>query len=515
MSVIVSKKHQVLVVPPDPGLVTMFPSAPKLPDGNLVIPHGIREKLLLDHMGYSVPNPMLLHYDWPGGDAPFKVQQITCKLLTEHRRAYVLNGLGTGKTRTALWSWDYMNRAGLCKKLLVVAPRSTLNFTWANEVFSTLPERRCVVLYGSREARLTLMSQDADIYIINHDGLKVIETELWARADIDTLIIDELAVYRNNSDRSKRMRKFANRFNIVWGMTGAPMPNEPTDVWGQCMIITPYTVPKYRLRAKEMLMTKKSQYKWVPKPDAVANAFRMMQPSVRFSLDDVTELPELVVPPPIEVPLSPDQKTAYQRVSTAMKTMVQNQTITALNAGAAMSKLLQISGGWVYTSNPDFVRLDPTPRLAALVDLINAAEHKVLVAIPYRHALHGISKIFSMKGVDIDHCVVDGQTQHRERLFNAFQSTDKYRVMLVHPQCVAHGVTLTAADTTIWYLPITSLDIYEQFNARFRRVGQKHKQQLFHLQSTATEKKIYRMLREHQKTQDMFLSLVEQASEDF
>jgi SNF2 family DNA or RNA helicase len=84
----------------------------------------------------------------------------------------------------------------------------------------------------------------------------------------------------------------------------------------------------------------------------------------------------------------------------------------------------------------------------------------------------------------------------------------------VHPQCVAHGVTLTAADTIIWYLPITSLDIYDQFNARFRRIGQTHKQQLLHLQATPVEKKIYRMLREHQKMQDMFLQLVEEATGD-
>jgi SNF2 family DNA or RNA helicase len=126
----------------------------------------------------------------------------------------------------------------------------------------------------------------------------------------------------------------------------------------------------------------------------------------------------------------------------------------------------------------------------------------------------GISKIFSMKEVNIDHAVVHGDTPDRDRIFNIFQNTDKYRVLLCHPQCVAHGITLTAADMSIWYLPITSLDIYDQFNARFRRVGQAHKQQLIHLQATPVEKKIYRMLREHQKLQNSFLELVEAATED-
>jgi SNF2 family DNA or RNA helicase len=212
------------------------------------------------------------------------------------------------------------------------------------------------------------------------------------------------------------------------------------------------------------------------------------------------------------VPLSPEQDRVYKRVSTAMQAMVKDKTITALNAGAAMNKLLQIAGGWVYTKNPEFVRLDPTPRIVAMADLIRSSDRKVLVAVPYRHMIEGISKIFSMVGEDFSHCVIHGETPGRDQMFNTFQNTDKWKVMLVHPQCVAHGVTLTAADMIIWYLPITSLDIYDQFNARIRRIGQAHRQQLLHLQGTPVERKIYRLLREHQKMQNQFLQLVEDAT---
>lgn len=512
MPIKVSQKNECLVVPPQPGVLTMFPSAPSLPCGNKIIHHGMRETLMLRHLGFTVPNPMGLYYDWSGG-APYAVQRKTAEMLVENPRAYVLNHMGTGKTKVALWAWDYLRRNGLAKKLLVVAPLSTLNFVWAREVFSTLPGVHVQILHGSRQDRLDRLAQDADVYVINHDGLKVIESELTCRADIDTLVLDELAVYRNNSDRSKKMRKFAARFQIVWGMTGSPMPNEPTDVWSQCMIVTPSTVPRYKSHARDMLMTKLNgnQWVWHPKPDAVQRAFSWMQPSVRYSLEDVVELPP-VISRTVDVPMSPEQTTTYKRVATAMSAMVKDKQITALNAGAAMNKLLQIAGGWVYTKNPEFVRLDPSPRIAAMADMIHAADDKVLVAIPYRHMIEGISKIFNMKGVEIAHCVIHGETKNRDQLFNIFQNTDKYKVMLVHPQCVAHGVTLTAASTIVWYLPITSLDIYDQFNARITRIGQVHKQQLLHLQSTPVEKKIYRMLREHQKMQDQFLQLVEDAT---
>lgn len=512
MPVKVSRSNQMLIVPPEPGVLSLFPSAQKLPDGNLLVPHGMRETILLKHIGFKVPNPMLLYYDWKGGK-PFAVQRATCKMLTENPHAYVLNHMGTGKTKTALWAWDYLNRAGLAKKMLVVSPLSTLNFVWARECFATLCGRRVQVLHGTRQERLDRLGVDADIYIINHDGVRVIESELAARADIDTLVLDELAVYRNNSNRSKQMRKFAQKFSIVWGMTGAPMPNEPTDVWSQCLIVTPNRVPRYRTHARDMLMTRVSNFVWKPKPDAVKQAFDWMQPSVRYGLDDVVELPTLVNPPPVEVALSKQQALVYKRVSTAMKAMVKDKQITALNAGVAMGKLLQIAGGWVYTNNPEFVRVDPTPRILALTDMIESANQKVLVAVPYRHMIEGISALFSMPQVNIDHCVVHGDTRNRDSIFNIFQNTDKYRVMLAHPGCVHHGLTLTAADTLIWYLPITSLDVYDQFNARFRRIGQAHKQQLLHIQATPIEKRIYTMLRAHQKMQESFLSLVEEATD--
>src|SRR5690606_30404169 len=99
--------------------------------------------------GYTVPAPILTHYDWPGQWKPFDAQKQTAGLLTMNKRAYVLNSMGTGKTSSALWAWDYLYGAGLAGKLLVVAPLSTLRFTWAAEVFRTLSHRKVSVVWHS------------------------------------------------------------------------------------------------------------------------------------------------------------------------------------------------------------------------------------------------------------------------------------------------------------------------------------------------------------------------------
>lgn len=520
--VIVSKANRALVIPRNGKTVTLFPSAhamAHLGEDKLVVPHGHREFLLLRRIGYEVPNPMFSYYDWAGGK-PFSVQKATCASMTAYPRSYVLNDMGTGKSRAALWAWDYLHGNGLCGKLLIVAPRSTLYFTWASEVFATLPGRKCNVLYGPKKKRLELLDdRSADIYVVNHDGVRVIEKELASRTDIDVLVLDELAVYRNNSDRSKSMRKFAARFPWVWGMTGRPMPTEVTDVWAQCKIVTPDRVPAFFKQVREMLMTKISNYKYLPKPEATARAFEMMKPHVRYSLDDVVELPDMVIPPPRGIPLSAEQSAMYKKMAREFQLLVKQQVITAVNAAAAMGKLLQISVGCVYTQAPKFVTIDSTPRQQELIDILEGVEGKVLVFVPYRHALEQLSHLLAgeggglwWKGKSIENVMVHGDTPNRDKIFNEFQNTPRYKALLAHPACLAHGITLTAARTIIWYGPIASLDIFDQANARIRRVGQTHKQQIIRFQSTPVEKRFYKLLETRQGIQAELLKMFEDAT---
>lgn len=521
--VLVSSKHRMLGiddrVKPIDGL---FPNTQRvsLNGGTYaLVPHEPAETFMLRALGYDVPAPILSYYGWPHpeGQPPFYAQKMTAALLTQSARAYVLNGLGTGKTRSALWAWDYLYGKKLCKKLLVVAPLSTLKFTWAREVFATLPHRKCAVLHGSKEKRRELLHGDSDIYIINHDGVKVIWDALYQWSYIDTVVLDELAVYRNGgAGRTKAMRKLCapNRMAFVWGMTGSPMPNSPTDVWAQATIITPHTVPKYYKSFQDNLMLRVSQFKFVPKEDAVEKAYRALQPAVRYTLDDVYELPE-TVQRTMDVEVGPQQKKVYAELATTCYSALQAGEITAANAGAVMSKLLQVSTGWVYTKDRGVASLDNDKRIKLLVDTILGNERKLLVFVPFKHALAGISEALTKEG--IDHAVVSGDTQPsiRSDVFNAFQNTFQYKVLAAHPKCLAHGITLTMADTIVWFSPVTDLETYEQANARISRVGQKHKQLVLHFQGTPVEKRIYQLLRTKQRVQDKLLELFEIATEEF
>lgn len=525
--VVLSKKHKIIGVPAIDSVRNLFSDVPVMDMGGVLhclIPHDETNVFMLRKMGFDIPAPILFHYDWAGGvQQPFDVQKKTCAMLTMSNRGYVLNDMGTGKTKCILWAWDYLRRHNRCGRLLVVAPLSTLNFTWAREVFATLgSDVKWSILHGDRKKRIKLLSDpETEVFIINHDGVKVIKDELKKYPDINVLAIDELAVFRNaGADRTKAMRDVARSMQWAWGMTGSPMPTSPTDVYGQAMIITPQNIPKAFRQFQSELMYKINQFDWKPKDDAIERAFQVMQPAVRFTLDDVVELPE-IIERTVDVDMGAVQLKTYKDLVTHAQALIAGgMQIDAANAGAVMMKLLQVSMGWVYTKDANGDQqtavLDNQNRLDALLDGVTSTNRKCLVFVPFKHALQGVSDYFNDPKIKVSHATVSGDTpaSHRADVFNAFQNTSKYRVLLAHPQCLAHGITLTAADTVIWFAPTTSLEIYDQANRRIRRIGQKHKQQIIHLQSTPVEKKIYRILRAHQQVQNKFLDLFEELGGD-
>ena len=459
-------------------------------------------------MGVAVhPHLYDTDYDFSGGN-PFVTQRHTVEHLTENPRAYVLSSMGTGKTKAGLWAFDFLRRVKAANKMLVVAPLSGLQFTWGREIFRTVPQYKYTVLHGSRQKRFDKLAEERDIYIVNHDGLEIIADEVVKRTDIDLFLIDELAVYRNKTDRSAVAEYVARSKPIVWGMTGAPMPNSPTDVWRQARIITPHTVPKFFGTFRDQTMLRINQFKWVPKRDAVDKALDALRPNVRFSLDDVTELPPFIsrIEP---VGMGTKQTAVYRAVKNDCYAAVQAGTITAANAGAVMSKLLQVSLGWVYLSSGKVAQLDNDQRNQALLDTLRAASNKVIVFVPFTHALFGLRDLLDKNGISAE--VVNGETpaKERDRIFNAFQNFPEPAVLLAHPQCCAHSITLTRADTVVWYGPTTSAEIYDQANARIRRVGQSHKQLFLHLCATPVEKHVYDLLSKKIAVQDTLLKLIE------
>jgi superfamily II DNA or RNA helicase len=452
-------------------------------------------------------------YAFPEGT--FQVQKWTAALFIENTRGYCINELGTGKTRSILFAFDALKKAGLVQRMIVLCPLTAMRRTWYREILLYFPWLKAVILHGSNKiARAKKLLEKVDIYIINHDGLEVLEESLMERDDIDCVCVDEIGGYRNGrAEKTKLLRRYVAPKDYVWGLTGSPIPRAVTDVWGPCSCLTPHTVPKFFTIFRDQLMLKKGPFGWTPKPGAEERAVACMQPSVRFKLSDVTELPERVIKY-YQADLTPKQAYIYEAMRKQSIALVGEHKIDALNAGAVLSKLMQIALGYVYTRDGKTIHMDNTPRLQLILDLIDSTQRKVLLFAPFKSAVHAFSAFLTSNKVH--HAVVTGDTtlKKRDEIFGEFQDTPKYKVITAHPGCMSHSLTLTKANTTVWAGPVTSLETFQQANGRTYRVGQDERTLVAMVGGTAMEEKMYKLLAANEKLQNRFLEIVEAITEE-
>jgi SNF2 family DNA or RNA helicase len=476
----------------------------------LLVPNGSDEARVARNLGIPVPSPILTRYDWRG-TKPWDIQRVTAALLTESPRCYVLSSMGTGKTRSVLFAADWLMRTHGVKRMLIAATLSTLTPVWERETFQVMMKRRVKVLYGDRAKRLKLLSEPADIYVINHHGLNVIQQALIDKA-FDIVVLDELAVFRN---KSTELWKGANAVlsapsvKYVWGLTGSPTPNAPTDAWAQVKLLTPNQTTRTMTSFQDQTMRRVSQFKWVPRHDANEIVRTAMSPSVRFTLDDVMELPDTLYVDR-SVVLDTDAGNAYKMLYTKARLLTTQGAVSAVNEGILQSKLLQVAAGYIYCDDKTVYQLPSSGRLRALEDTIAETDRKILVMVPFLHALSGVAAHLRAKHYDV--AVVHGGTSRtlRDKIFTQFQTTNSPRIIVAHPQTLAHGLTLTEANVIVWYSPTTSLDIYEQANARIVRPGQTAKTVIVHLTGTPVESATYTRLRAKAKMQGCLLGLFAQ-----
>lgn len=456
---------------------------------------------------------LLSEYRWPikPGYEPFDVQKKTVKLMVNNRRGYVLNDIGTGKTLCALWAYDYLRSIGAATRMLVIAPLSTLEDRWVTELMEHFPHLRFKILHHpTKKKRLERLSKLVNVYIINHHGLYVILDELKARRDIDVVTVDELSAYRNpKSERlTVTLRNYVQMRRYVWGLTGSPCPRAVTDVWGPASCLTPWSIPKYFSWFKADLMFNIGNFRWIPKPGAEEKAIQCLQPSVRYKLKDIIELPSRVTNY-YKASLTPKQQEYYWQMDKTAVALIDNKTITALNAAGVLNKALQIACGYVYNRDGKVIKLDNTPRLQLTIDLIDSCSEKVLLFAPFKSAINGLHETLDLN--DIPHLIVHGDVlaSKRGEIFRTFQTKPDHKVLLAHPGTMSHGVHLPAASMVIWFGPITSLNMFYQANGRIYRVGQMNKTLIAMIGGSERERKLYKLLANNENVQNKILELLE------
>lgn len=515
-----SKSLLLRVKPETMGtLRAIFPHKSKLIDfegHNLALPHNLTTVKVLRNLGIKAPSPIRYYYDWPRPARFAKVfdhQYATADFCTLHNRCFVLNEMGTSKTASILWAVDYLMQIGKVKRAVIVAPLSTLEQVWLNEIFDVCMHRTALVLHSSADKRKELLAREVDFYIINHDGLKVVAKELRARKDIDLIIVDEAANYRNGQTDRYAVLKHVAEKKKLWLATGSPCPNAPTDAWSLARLVEPSRVPEYFSQFKRKTMNQITTYKWAPKVGSHLDAFAAMQPAIRFKKSECLELPPVTYTGR-SCELSPEQEKAYTQMKNYLVAEAATAQITAVNAADKIGKLRQILCGAVKAPDSnDYVVLPHGPRLKVLLESIEQASAKVLVIVPFKGIVHELKREvqeYHDKQGDGKRCeVVNGDVSLNERnkIFQAFRDDPNLNELICHPQVMAHGLNMTQADMVIFYAPIYSNDQSGQVMDRINRPGQTRKMTILRIACNAMERAIYAMVEGKRESQESILSL--------
>jgi SNF2 family DNA or RNA helicase len=469
--------------------------------------HDITSVRLLRNLGFKAPSPALSHYDF-GSQHPFESQLATMDLCTVSRRAYVLSEMGVGKSRAVAWSYDYLKGEGIVKKLLIVGPLSTLTTVWLNELFECLPCLQAVVLYGDAKRRAKLLAQDADVYIINFDGIQVLHKELWKRTDIDCIIVDECASYRNSrAERWKYLQPLVKRAQYVWGLSGSPTPNCAADAYGIAKLITPESAGHSFKSFKEKVMRQVGPFQWIEKPEATKIVYETLQPAVRFTRDQCLDLP-----PTTYTTITCDPGTqaikGYKQMLDCYAAELRGREVTAANAGVRLNKLLQLSAGFAYDAHGKPIFVGGADRVRQIIEVIEASKSKVIVFANYRYIVDLLEGVLAKK---YSTAKIHGEVTKsaRDLIFSQFQKETNPKVLVAHSATMSHGLTLTAASTIIWASPTMSLEQYEQANARITRSGQKMNTLIVNIAATRAEELVYSRLQKKGRIQDAILELFE------
>ena len=454
-------------------------------------------------------------YNWPGQFAPFAHQKITSIFLAERPRAFCFNEAGTGKTASVIWAADYLMAAKAIRRVLVVCPLSIMKAAWQQDLFKFACHRTCDIAYGDRRKRAKVISGDAEFVIINFDGLAIVKEEVIA-GGFDLIVIDEASAYKNPATaRWKVLRDIAKVVKGLWMLTGTPAAQSPVDAYGLAKLVNPKNTPLFFGHFRDQVMIKLDMYRWIPKANAQQIVHNILQPAIRFEKDQCLDLPEVIYVER-DAPLTPQQMKYYKLLKDTMMIQAAGEEISSANAATSLNKLLQLSCGAMYTEDKEVIEFDVSNRLQVILEVIEESSHKVLIFVPFTHTIELLRDYLTKHKVPCE--VINGAVPVHKRsdIVQDFQTTDRIKVLIIQPQAASHGLTLTAANTVIWYAPVMSVETYIQANARINRPGQKNAMTIVHIKGSEVETKLYTMLRNnignHEKIIDLYRREIEETT---
>jgi SNF2 family DNA or RNA helicase len=263
-------------------------------------------------------------------------------------------------------------------------------------------------------------------------------------------------------------------------MNGVVTPNSITDIWNQMNVLddgfrlgTSFFNFRAATCTPKQVGPSPNMIKWIDRPNAADAVAKMVEDiTIRHRFEDCIDIPpnyEYSVP---YYPTAKQLKAYHQMEASSLAILSATAVVSAVNAAAVATKLLQIASGAVYEDETTYHLID-TARYEMVLDMVEEREYCVVFFL-WRHQKDQL--ILEAKKRGVTYCLMDGSVSDKDKLeaVEYFQR-GLYKVMFAHPQSAAHGLTLTRGTSTIWASPTYNLEHYQQGLKRIYRAGQDRK----------------------------------------
>lgn len=442
----------------------------------------------------------------------FAHQKESLKFLKAHDRVFDMSDPGTAKTRVELE--DFRLNRERNRSMLVIAPKSILENAWGDDALEFTPDLR--VSIATADNREEAFAAPADIYVTNTDAVKWLAAQgrkdFWSR--FERIVVDESTAFKHHtSARSRALNVIKKHFGIRRNMTGTPNTLSITDVWNQAFFLddgkrlgTSFYAFRNACCVAEQVGRRKEMVRWIDKDGAEEAVWAQLHNiTIRHKFEDCVDIPPTFTHV-VKYRQTRKQQRAYESMEKDSISVMKKGFVSAVNAAAMRTKMLQIASGAVYESPQKYHVID-FDRYELVMDLVEERKHSIVFYL-WKHQRDEIIRIAKDRG--IAHCVIDGEatdTQRHERS-KQFQA-GFYQMMLCHPLSAAHGNTWTRATAAIWPSPPDNLEWWVQGNRRHARTGQKLKTEIIPIVAQNTiEVGVYRRLAEKKARMDNLLELM-------
>ena len=403
--------------------------------------------------------------------------------------------MGTGKTKVLIDNMSMLYDKGKIDGSLIVAPKGVIKTWYEQELPTHLVDHieNVTVLWqpnitkGQQEKLESLFEIETALHILvmnveafsTEKGMKFASKFLNSHKTL--MAIDESTTIKTpTAKRTKNIISLSKYAKYKRIMTGSPVTKNPLDLFTQCEFLDPYLLDHasyYSFRNRYAVM--KSMHvrgRTIQVVDAFQNLAELSEKLQGFSYRVLKE-DCLDLPPKNfikrHVTLTPDQKKVYQQMKKEAIATLNGKVTSTITVLTQLMRLHQITCGH-FTADDWSTQSVESNRLNELMSVLEETEGKAIIWANYQLSVSEIiQRIIKEYGKD-SYVHYYGLTSQEDRqdFIRKFQNDPKCRFLIGTPQTGGYGITLTQANTVIYYSNGYDLEKRLQSEDRAHRIGQ-------------------------------------------